>query len=635
MVGSATAIESSPLSHRICSISVTGGFLDGARFELADGLNCFIGARGTGKTTILEFVRFALASVPGGEADLEERRRIESLVQANLGGGRVEVEIQTKEGLTYIVSRAWGEEPVVLSAERKPTQLTLKTGGVFRADIYSQNEVERIADRSVSQLVLIDNFEPDALAEISVRLRETNRALSANASQITPLEQQEAELREEIATLPEVEEKLTTLGGAAGGASDAVNLAHAHKAMRDRETRAIAAVEERILGDAEQVEALIGNIGQAVKFEFEPEILKGPNGHILTEVLSQLVTCGDAVDALLVQLRTRLNLALKELGHASENVTVLHDQQELAFRELIEQHESDMEQATERVHMEILRNDLLEKTRIADNLAIQIQSLRTERATRMNRLSDVRDERFALRGTVANRINDRLSPSIKVSIVQYGDRSAYQAGLETALKGSGMKHKIVAQKIAAALPPPELAAIVQDHDSASLSEQAGINADQADKVIDALNSTEGLFALEAVELLDQPTIELKDGSSYKESPSLSKGQKCTSILPILLLDSDRPLLVDQPEDNLDNAFIYETVVKKIGEIKQHRQLIFVTHNPNIPVLGEADKVFVLKSDGAKAWTAAEGTVDECREEIISLLEGGEEAFKLRQKRYLY
>jgi len=102
-----------------------------------------------------------------------------------------------------------------------------------------------------------------------------------------------------------------------------------------------------------------------------------------------------------------------------------------------------------------------------------------------------------------------------------------------------------------------------------------------------------------------------------------------------LLDSDNPLLVDQPEDNLDNRFIFETVVDSLRKVKTRRQLIFVTHNPNIPVLGDAERVFVLDSDGTASRTVNEGTVDECKQDIVTLLEGGEDAFKARKNRYAY
>ena len=64
-------------------------------------------------------------------------------------------------------------------------------------------------------------------------------------------------------------------------------------------------------------------------------------------------------------------------------------------------------------------------------------------------------------------------------------------------------------------------------------------------------------------------------------------------------------------------------------------MIFVTHNPNIPVLGEAARVFVMESDGEHGAKTTEGSVDDCKKEIVTLLEGGEEAFRKRGKRYQF
>ena len=129
-----------------------------------------------------------------------------------------------------------------------------------------------------------------------------------------------------------------------------------------------------------------------------------------------------------------------------------------------------------------------------------------------------------------------------------------------------------------------------------------------------------------------PCIELLDGETTRTRPQLSTGQRCTTILPILLLESERPLLVDQPEDNLDNRFIFETVVQDPAGAKGSRQLIFVTHDPNIPVLGDADRIFVMLERPERP-AKHSGTVDESREQIETLLEGGREAFLLRKERY--
>ena len=117
--------------HRIRWLAVIGGFLDGVRIEFGPGLNCIIGARGTGKTTALEFIRYALDAMPD---DRDACKRIEALVSRNLDFGRVEVGIQTKDGLTYVVSRPANEAPVVLSDDGAPTEITLKAGGFFAAE---------------------------------------------------------------------------------------------------------------------------------------------------------------------------------------------------------------------------------------------------------------------------------------------------------------------------------------------------------------------------------------------------------------------------------------------------------------------------------------------------------------------
>ena len=99
------------------------------------------------------------------------------------------------------------------------------------------------------------------------------------------------------------------------------------------------------------------------------------------------------------------------------------------------------------------------------------------------------------------------------------------------------------------------------------------------------------------------------------------------------MDSEAPLLVDQPEDNLDNSFITDAIIPQLAAIRGRRQLIFITHNPNLPVLGEAAQVMVLEADGRNARLIAHGDVDGVKQHILRLMEGGREAFHLRQRRY--
>jgi hypothetical protein len=132
---------------------------------------------------------------------------------------------------------------------------------------------------------------------------------------------------------------------------------------------------------------------------------------------------------------------------------------------------------------------------------------------------------------------------------------------------------------------------------------------------------------------DLPLIELRVGKTWRPSNRLSTGQRCTCILQILLLRSAAPLLVDQAEDSLDNAFIYEVLVERFSKAKEARQLIVATLNPNPPALADADRIHVLDTDdeGCGVLTAA-GTFDEVKPHV-ERLEGGRKAFRARGERY--
>ena len=268
------------MGHRLRSLRIVGGFLDGTTLEFADGLNCLIGARGSGKTTVLELIRFALDALPAADVDPAGRRRIEALVAQNLGGGRVELTFTTKEGLTYVVTRAVGEEPIVLDADRQPTAVSLRSSRLFAADLYSQNEIERIADHAPAQLALLDHFEAEALATVAGEIRTMRHALNANAGQIAPLEAQIASLTEELAGLPALEEQLRALAVATAppGSDDgrAINQAHAEKALRDREQRALDGLRRYLREFDGQVASLSGQIGARTAVLFNADVGGGP-----------------------------------------------------------------------------------------------------------------------------------------------------------------------------------------------------------------------------------------------------------------------------------------------------------------------------------------------------------------------
>lgn len=104
----------------------------------------------------------------------------------------------------------------------------------------------------------------------------------------------------------------------------------------------------------------------------------------------------------------------------------------------------------------------------------------------------------------------------------------------------------------------------------------------------------------------------------------------------MLANGVEPLVIDQPEDDLDNRYVYEEIVKLLAEVCQHRQVIVATHNANIPILGDAELVVALDAEADRGMVLAAGGFENpvVAEKARHILEGGDEAFRARQRRYL-
>ena len=115
----------------------------------------------------------------------------------------------------------------------------------------------------------------------------------------------------------------------------------------------------------------------------------------------------------------------------------------------------------------------------------------------------------------------------------------------------------------------------------------------------------------------------------------SAGQKTTAILTFILSYGSIPLILDQPEDDLDNRLVYDLIVDRLRQAKENRQIIVVTHNANIPVNSDAEYIISMDSESKVVKIAYEGTIEQItiKKEICDVMEGGEIAFEMSSKRY--
>ena len=618
--------------HLVLSLNVMGGFLAGAKLEFADGLNCLIGGRGAGKTTALEFLRFGLGLMPEPKTSPQRHRTIDALVKANLGNGRLTIELRTKMDMRYTAICSAHETIQVLNEVGTAVPISLARDQIFGADVFSQNEIEEIASSPLAQLDLLDRFQEHDTVAIDRELEQLQRQLDQSSADLRRIDQEVDDARVRASELPVLQEKLKGFAEVAGPDANRINAAHAAKSQRAREENVLEFIIAALQKLGRDIGSSQSSLQAGIETQLDGQIRQGPNRELfqalhadLEAFIRQLAATVRSIedDARTVEERIRKHAAALAKRHAI---------QEAEYRTMIATSEEHGERVAERLALQtaLANAQSAAKEQLAKEQ--QRQGMVKVRAELLKRASELRDQRFALRKQIAERLSNQF-PSIRVSVTQAADLHEYQELVTEALKGSGVKQGTAAERLCPLFLPSELAEVVAKTDLDTLMQRSGFDEDRSKKILSALRSGGIHYTIETVALDDRPCIELLDGDTFKESTHLSTGQRCTTILPILLTQSARPLFIDQPEDNLDNAFVFETVVRALQAIKGSRQVIFVTHNPNITVLGEAERVFVFSSDGQHATLKQVGTVDQCRDQIERIMEGGREAFLLRKARY--
>lgn len=233
-----------------------------------------------------------------------------------------------------------------------------------------------------------------------------------------------------------------------------------------------------------------------------------------------------------------------------------------------------------------------------------------------------------------NEINKNLD-EVKIDLEKHGNRQEYKDWLKEVLIGSNVRNED-REKLAEKFSPIELADIVRSKNCDEL-ESIGLTETAAQNVIEHRKLKNNIQNLETQEIKDKPIIKLKDGRIWRPLSNMSEGQKCTALLSIALLERKNTLIIDQPEDMLDNKFIHSSVVRLIRNIKHNRQLIMATHNANIPILGDAEQIIVMESFEGKGHMPYRGSIDDemVKQEAQDILEGGKQAFNMRRQKYGY
>ncbi len=624
-----------PEEHaELVALAWEGGFLDGAAVHFNPNLNVLVGGRGTGKSTVIESIRAVLALEPVGD---EARKAHDGIVRQVLKSGtKVSLLVRAHRPAIreYRIERTIPNPPLVKDNGGDVSTL-LPQDVLPRVEVFGQHEISELTKSREKLTRLLDRFveRDDALPR---RKADLKRDLEKNRRSLLDTRAELKQIEERLGALPGLEETLKPFREA--GLEERLK----EQSLLVREEKLLGSVPDRLAPLRECLEALTREIPFDRTF-VSPKALEDLPGK---EVLAQLNGAFTELEASLKQIAAQLEAAMAKADQGIGAVRTAWEARKQAVQAAYEKILRELQKS--RVDGEEfirLRRQIEELRPLRERQAL-VRRLEQEHADRQRKLlsdwEDLKADEFRRLDRAAKRVNRKLEDRVQLQVTAAGDREPLFRILRDEV-GGRLSEAIDTLRN---LPELSLTAFVDAcrTSGAGLIAHFGITPAQADRLAKA--GAEVLMRIEELDLPPTTAIRLNtapvgEPPEWQTLEALSTGQKATAVLLLLLLESDAPLIVDQPEDDLDNRFITEGIVPRMREEKLRRQFIFSTHNANIPVLGDAELIVGLSASGeAERGRAAidpkhMGSIDAqpVRELVEEILEGGKEAFERRRRKY--
>lgn len=624
---------------RLLGLAVEGGFLSGDGklnhkepflIHFNQNLNTIIGGRGTGKSSLIEAIRYVFDLSPRTEATAAQHTNITAATLPK--GACITAFYELANGSRYKIVRRADQNPAVFdidSGQKIDIHPKNLLPGDVPLEVYGQKEVYEIANDVSFQLNLIDTFLIDSLHEVERRENELLRWLESNSQQIMRLEDEVQEADQQLAQLPAVALELERLE------NDTILQKLQDKKALEHERHELQRFEQTIR-QREQTLAELRATLTTIDTEPASEFLATQ-----TNLVNGVHTLIDqTLETLIHQIKSTWQEGLAE----REQWQKRYAENEEAFQELLQTHGDAL--SIERYFA------LQTKKQTLEQLALQkskqekrLEKLQAERQEKLQTLHQLRfEEAFEMRRQKAAELTAALQGNVRITITAAGNKEALAEFLKQLFERRGISKNVFQLLAESDMRPLELARAIREEQQATADDvttlaQIGVTAAYRRKL--ATLPDKLIYELETYRLPDLPDIALKVGEEYRSLtpplgvPGLSMGQKCTAILSIILVERNTPLVIDQPEDDLDNAFIFREIVQTLRREKERRQFIIATHNANIPVSGDAELIILMNANEEHGWAAYRGSIDDhaIRGPVETILEGGREAFLLRQAKY--
>ncbi len=630
---------------RIELLQVTGGYLDGLHIDFSEHLNAVIGGRGTGKSTLLECIRYALELKPIGKNALKQHNEI---IKENLGKSkaRVELEIRSSKmnGKKFTIARRYGESASIKD-ENGITSPFTPADLLPEIELYGQNEIYEIAQDADAQRKLLARFLESGRTDSEVKIKDILEALTENRKKLVEALNNIASTEDQLSRLPKLEEQVNQFKSL--GLEDKLKIIplletekRLLKRVSDEELAhlktSFSAIQETLPDTVFLSDATLKNIPHAEKLEqirTELDKLKSETEIILTQWQEKFTASKTVINSLIESLNSDIN---------SEE-----DKLEATFKGLpSSEGKSGREIGLEFQNLLKRIEKIKPKQATAKTQGIVINELKQKRKNLLSELSEHRSTRSSQFERSLKRLNKKLKGKLKLTVNPESDRKpVIEFLMQCHLDGVGEKRLawINDQDDFSPVKLAELIRLAASKNNLLSGIELWTNPEITPTVARALiklTNTQ-ILQLEELELPDVIHIELNIAHEGEENfrllNKLSTGQQCTAILHLLLLQNRDPLIMDQPEDNLDNAFIADRIVAELRSAKIARQFIFATHNANIPVFGDAEWIGVFEAHEGQSHMPAEsqGAIDvpQVRDNAANILEGGKTAFNQRRAKY--
>jgi DNA repair ATPase RecN len=626
---------------RIRRMTVSGsGFLGNLAIEWNDDLNVLIGGRGVGKSAIIETLRYALAMRPYSDHSYRE-----DLVRHALGsGGKVELVLERPVGngktRQYLVTRVWGEEPRVTEAGSRgsvalrPFDLLGPTGG---PTIFGQREIHAVSESEAQRLAILDQLIGEEARSRAAAVEQAIERLRISARSIL-------DVRKKVEKRDEYRQRLKAI-------EHEIEIYERHAAAEKlREATRLRADGQHLKSAAEAVARVRKEWTEGSQDFLAPletayrSLLRGQSQQkaILQAAAGVVETLHRDLKAVLEQGESLLKEAERGLGELGNR-----------WREALRPLEDEINRIKQEAQTEVLDPDrLLKLTEERTALAPIIEELNRSEdhlkelwEQRMALLTAVREARHAeheLRRQRADEIGRLLQERLRLKVEFKGQKEDYKKRIGALLRGSGVTEAAIDRLVAPEATDGLALADAVRTGAEEVQTRFGLTPANADRLVKWLTGDESrLLELETLIPPDALHIELKVDDQYRPLDRLSVGQRATAVLLLLFALEGRVLVLDQPEDDLDNRFVYEDIVqilrdqKGLTSQKERRQIIAATHNANIPVIGDAELVLALDLREGRADVVGRASIDDTstRELVKSIMEGGEEAFRRRAEKY--